>query len=151
MYGWSVGDIIAISRLAAKVYTAYKDAPDNYRHISEEVRSLQILINKAVRHVESTTLCDEDKQEGQEVLKGCQSVLENLNSLIEKYKSLASTNRGLVFKRVKLGTEDIATLRARLTSNIVLLSGFIQRSDFPTATIEYIMLIPLAAVKYKYN
>ena len=35
-FGYGVGDIIAVSRLALKVYSAYKDAPDDYR--SEERR-----------------------------------------------------------------------------------------------------------------
>ena len=52
-FGWGVGDIIAISGLGVKVYTAYKDAPDEYKHISDEV-SLRIiihnLINKAARN-----------------------------------------------------------------------------------------------------
>lgn len=122
-----MGDIATISALVSKVYTAYKDAPDNYRHISEEVRSLQILISKAARYVESPSLSDNDRQEGQEVLKGCQSILEDLNSLIVKYNSLASANTGQVFKKVKLGGEDIATLRSRLISNTGLLNGFIHR------------------------
>ena len=132
-----MGDIIAISGLAVKVYTAYKDAPDDYRHISDEVKSLQIIINKAARHFERTTLDDNTRQEGQDVLKGCQNVLEDLNSLIEKYNSLASTSANTslqVLKRVKLGTEDIATLRVRLISNTGLLNGFIQRFDIPTIT-----------------
>ena len=124
-----VGDIIAISQLAVKVYAAYKDAPKNYQHISEEVMSLQILINKAIQCFESTDLSGSDQQLGQGVLKGCQSVLEDLSSLIEKYNSLTSANSSQALKRVKLGTEDIATLRARLISNTGLLNGFIQRFD----------------------
>ena len=126
-FGYSVGDFIAISALAVKVYTAYKDAPDAYRHISEEVVALQILIDKAAQHFKSTTLGRKDLHDGQQVLKSCESVLVDLNSLIENYKSLSSTNRGPFFKRVKLGKEDIATLRARLTSNATLLSGFVRR------------------------
>ena len=129
MFGWGVGDIAIISKLVAKVYGAYKDAPDNFRHILEELISLQILINKAVRHVESPALSDDDWQEGQEVLKGCQSILEDLDSLIKKYNSSTSASSGQVFKRVQLGTEDIATLRSRLISNTVLLNSFIQRFD----------------------
>ena len=129
MFGWGVGDIATISTLVAKVYGAYKDAPDNYRHILEELRSLQILINKAVRHVESSNLNSDDWKEGQEVLKGCQSVLEDLDSLIEKYNSLAPSSPGQVVKKVQFGAEDIATLRSRLISNTVLLNGFIQRFD----------------------
>ena len=137
MFGWGVGDIIAISRLALKVHSAYEDAPENYRHISEreEVRSLQIMINKAVKHFESTALSDNDRQEGQEILKGCQSVLEDLESLIEEYKSLPSANTSQVFKRLKLGAEDIPTLRVRLISNSGLLNGFIHRFDIPTTVL----------------
>ena len=131
-FGYGVGDFIAISALAAKVYTAYKDAPSDYKNIAEEVKSLQGIINKAAQHFTSTTLSNNDLRTGQEALKGCQSVLDDLNSLIEEYKSLASTHKRLIFKRVKLGTEDIATLRARLTSNATLLSSFIRRFDIST-------------------
>ena len=128
-FGWGGGDVFALAQLVVKVYTAYKDAPDDYKNIAEEVKSLEGLINKATRHVTSTVLSDDDRQECEDAMKGCQSVLEDLNALIEKYKSLVSTNKKLSFKRVRLGTEDIATLRARLTSNATLLSSFIRRFD----------------------
>ena len=130
-FGYGVGDFMAISGLAVKVYTAYKDAPDDYRHIADEVKSLHIIINKAAPHFESTTLSDNNLQEGQEVLKGCLNVLEELDALIVKYNTLASESASpsQVLQRLKLSTEDIATLRARLTSNTTLLSSFIQRSD----------------------
>ena len=150
IFGWGVGDIATITTLAVKVYTAYKDAPDSYKHISQEVKSLQILINKAVPHVEKTTLSDNCRQEGQEALKGCQSILEDLHSLIEKYKDLTATNRSQVFQKVKLGTEDIATLRSRLISNTGLLNGFIQRSNIPSLTINiYYANISSSAVSCK--
>ena len=50
-------------------------------------------------------------------------------SLRSKYNALASSNTSQVFKRIKLGTEDIVTLRARLTSNTILLNSFVQRLD----------------------
>ena len=129
--GYSAGDIIAVSQLVAKVYAACKDAPKDYRDICGEVKSLQIIINKAIKHIQSTTLSDDDMQDGQEILRSCQSVLEDLNSLIEKYNSLASAKSGRIFKKVQFGTEDIATLRARLISNTGLLNCFIQRFDNP--------------------
>ena len=131
MFGWGMGDIIAISRLAVKVYTAYKDAPGDYRNISDEVESLQILIDKAAPYFDGTTLNSNSRQEGQKALKGCRNVLEDLNSLIEKYNSSASSGTSQVLKRIKLGTEDIASLRVRLISNTTLLNGFIQRSAIP--------------------
>ena len=135
---------MAISGLALKVYTAYKDAPGDYRNISDEVESLHIIIEEAAQHFGSTTLSDNRRQKGLKVLKGCKNVLEDLNTLIEKYNSLASastsTSTSQVLQRFKLsasqvlGTEDIATLRARLTSNTTLLNGFIQRFDILTIT-----------------
>ena len=145
-FGFGVGDIMAISGLALKVHTAYKDAPDDYRNIADEVRSLHIIINEAAQHFESTTLSNK-KQQGKEVLEGCQNVLKDLDALIEKYHALASANRSQVFQRIKLGTEDIATLRARLTSNTTLLNSFIQGLDITTITIEYIMLISRLSCK----
>ena len=136
-FGYGVGDFLTVSGLAITVYTAYKDAPGDYKHISEEVRPLQTIVDQAVNYLTNTALSDSKRQEGKEALQSCQNVLEELNALIEKYKSLASTNNKMqVFKRVKLGTEDITTLRARLTSNTVLLSNFNRRSASPISTIQ---------------
>ena len=135
--GCSVGDIMAISGLAVKVYSAYKDAPGDYRNISDEVKSLDIIINNAAEHFKSTALSDNKRREGQEVLRGCQNVLEDLDALIVKYNSLASASTSQVLQRIKLGTEDIATLRARLTSNTTLLNGFIQRFGILTSSRYY--------------
>ena len=140
MFDWGIGSILAISRLAIKVHAAYKDGPIYYRYISEEVLSLQIIIDKAVQHFEITTLSGSDRQLGQEILEGCQNVLENLNSLIEKYNSLASANSHQAFKRVKLGAENITTLRARLVSSTVVLNDFIQRLLFLLLLLEYILI-----------
>ena len=125
------GDIINISGLAIRVYTAYKDTPGDHRYIFEEVAALQDLIGKAAQHFEGTTISCDDRNYGQKVLGGCQSVLEDLNSLIGKYKRLASINRSLLMTGVKFGQEDIATLQAKLISNAVLLKGFVRRSVVP--------------------
>ena len=134
MFGWGVGDIIAISQLAIKVYTAYKEAPDDYQHISDEVKSLQILIDKAAPHFARTTLNNNSRQEGQQALKGCKDILEDLSSLIEKYNSPGTSQ---VLRKIRLGTEDIASLRTRLISNTALLNGFIQRSAIPFLLFYY--------------
>ena len=114
--GTGVG--ITISKLAVKVSTAYQDAPSGYKHISKEVVSLQMVIDKVVQYFENTALSDNDRQLGQEVLESCQSILEDLDSLIEK-----CTN----FNEAQLG----AGLRAKLLLNTVLLNSFVQRFDIP--------------------
>ena len=131
---FGVGEILTISGLAIKVITAY--TPGDYKRISEDVKSLQTIVDGAVKYFENTALSASKRQEGQEALQGCQSVLEDLNSLIEKYKSLASPDKIQFFRRVKLGTENIVNLRARLTSNTVLLSNFIRRFVILVITIQ---------------
>ena len=120
----TTGDFIVLSGLATRVHIAYKDAPDYYRHISEEVATLKLLIDKVVLHFKSTS--SNDRHGGQAVLKGCQGVLEDLNSFIERYKRIASMNKRLVLNGVRLG-KDITALQVQLISNTALLKGFVRR------------------------
>ena len=122
-----MGDIIVISGLAIRVQIAYKDAPHGFRHISDEVEALQVLINRVKQYWKNTTIISDNRQEGQKVLKGCQSVLEDLNSLFEKYKRRAFTNKQYPFLGVKLGKENIISLQERLIFNTGLLHGFLRR------------------------
>ena len=123
-------DIIAIAGLAVRVSIAYKDAPDApdaYRHISEEVAALKLLVDKVAPHFKGTTISQEDYHYGEKTLKDCQSVLEDLDSFIQKYRRLASINKRLVLNRFKLGKEDITALDVQLISKTALLNGFVRR------------------------
>ena len=121
-----VRDIIATSGLAVRVHLAYKDAPDDYRFISEDAATLQALVDKAAQHLKRTTISSDDRHHGQEVLKGCQGVLEDLLALIEKYKRLACINPRLVLNGVKLRKDNITTLHVQLMSHTGLLNGFVR-------------------------
>ena len=121
-----VRDIIVISGLAIRTSIAFKEAPRDYRHISEDAAVLKHLIDRVSPHFKRITISSNDRHHGQEVLKGCQSVLEDLMALIEKYKRLACINQRLVLNGVKLGKENITTLQVRLMSNTSLLNGFVR-------------------------
>ena len=123
-----VHDIIAITGLAVRVSIAYKDV--DYRHISGEVAALKLLIDRVAPPFKSLDISHKDYYYGEKVLRDCQSVLEDLNSFVEKYKRLASINRRLTVKGVKLGKDDIASLQVRLISNTLLLNGFIRGCVF---------------------
>ena len=123
----SVRDLIVISGLAVRASIAYKDALHDCRHISEDVAVLKCLIDRVSPHFKSTTISREDKHYGEKALKSCQSVLEDLMALIEKYQRLACINKRIVLNGVKLGQEDITTLQARLISNTGLLRGLVRR------------------------
>ena len=136
VFEWDVGNFVAIFKLAAKVYAAYQDGPVGYQHISEDVMSLQTIVKMAVQHFESTTFgttfSNSDRELGQEVLQGCQRVLEDLYSFLDEYNIPAPANAHPIPGGVKTGVKDIRTLRASLISNTSSLNSFIQRSDILT-------------------
>lgn len=76
----------------------------------------------------------EETLEGQELSKGrkgrletisggCRAVLEELQALLKKYESLGSQSKR-TWDRLNWDAGEISELRARLTSNIVLLTAF---------------------------
>lgn len=125
----TVGNFIALSGLAMKVHTDYKNILHDYRQISEEALALHVLSGKAAQHLKGTAISSDDQCYGRKVLRGCQDVLEELNSLVERYKSLAAINERLA--KVKLSKGGIIVLQERLISDTVLLNGFIRRFVIP--------------------
>lgn len=124
-FGFSVGDFVAILNLAWQVYKSCKDAPGSFRNISQEVLSLHAVL----KEVEETLLdhpIPPSKEAGlATVTDGCKDVLQNLQSLVIKYESLGSNTKS-TWDRMRWHSDDIAELRARLTSNIVLLTAYIR-------------------------
>jgi hypothetical protein len=124
-FGYSVGDFIAVGQLAWSVYKSCRDAPGSFKNISLEVLSLHAVIKEA-----EETLSEQpfptSKQEGlATVTTGCKAVLRDLQALVEKYESLGSQSKR-TWDRLKWGSNDIAELRARLTSTTVLLTAFMR-------------------------
>lgn len=140
-FGFGVGDILAASQLAARVYSAYRDAPSDYRDIVEDVGALQAVIT----NITNTNLSANDPVGFQAVLMPCNRVLNDLNALIESYNSSTSPDALQFLRRIRLGTEDTAPLRSRLTSSITLLVAYIQRFDIPT-TYCYVSYLPAGEV-----
>lgn len=124
-FGFSVGDFVAAGNLAWQVYKSCKAAPESFKNISQEVLSLHAVL----KEIEETLLgrpLPPSKEAGlATVTGGCKDVLQDLQSLVLKYESLGwSTKR--TWDRLRWHSDDIAELRARLTSNIVLLTAYIR-------------------------
>ena len=62
------------------------------------------------------------------IKEGCEKVLVDLQSLVDKYESLGTQSKRTC-DRMRWGNEDVAEIRARLTSNISLLTAFISTSQ----------------------
>ena len=64
---------------------------------------------------------------------GCDAVLADLQTLVNKYESLGTKSKQ-TWDRINWGNEDIAEIRARLTSNITMLTAFISTSQISVET-----------------
>jgi len=127
----SVGDFLAIAKLAWSVYNGYKNAPGDFKDLSDEIKSLHNIVNSDILTAKcrDPNLTLEDRESLREILQGCENVLKDLDNLLTKYKRLGSP-QGLSLRaldRARWSQEDIVKLRARLTSNITLLNMFVTR------------------------
>ncbi|RPB18681.1 hypothetical protein L211DRAFT_692424 [Terfezia boudieri ATCC MYA-4762] len=124
---FGIGDFLAVSSLALDVYSAYKDAPEDFRNISNEIKSLHIIVDRHKDEFRDKTLNLDEERQLREILQGCTDVLEDLDKLRVKYMRLGSAQSSSrqAIHRIKWSQENIVELRARLASNITLLNTFI--------------------------
>ena len=123
-YGYGVGDFIAVPKLVWNVCTVYKDAPGDFRNISDEIKSLHIIVDRLKDKFQNKTLTSDKQAQLRDILQGCAGVLEELRT---KYTRVGSAQSLQAIGYIKWTQENIAELRARLTSNITLLNAFIAR------------------------
>lgn len=125
-FGFGIGDFIAISNLAWRVYKSCKDAPQTFGQIHVEVLSLHAVLKEAEESVFAQPLSEEQEGRLKLVRDGCNAVLEDLDKLVTKYHSLATQSKR-TYDRIRFGQENVPDLRARLLSNIVLLNTWIRQ------------------------
>jgi hypothetical protein len=123
--GCSIGDFVAIGMLAWDVFKACKAAPEGFENISREVLSLHAVLKESEETVFALPLSLEKQTRLKAIGDGCRRVLEDLQSLVQKYQRLGTQTRR-TWDRMKWHTEDIAELRSRLTSNVVMLNTWIR-------------------------
>ena len=124
-FGYSLGDFIAIGTLAWNLYKSCKGAPESFGDISSEVLSLHAVLKEAEETIFAQPLSPTKQERLKVVGDGCYHVLKDLDKLVQKYQSLGTQSKR-TWDRMRWGTEDIAELRARLTSNTGLLTAWIR-------------------------
>ena len=137
-FGFGVGDFLPVGKLVWGVYSAYKDAPEQFRNFSQEILALHVVVRKVEDQLGISgpdeaasgsqlptvaTLSMKDKDDLKILYDGLKGIMEELDTLLKKYERL-SENRGIQFDRLKWGQEDLVELRERLRSNITLLTTF---------------------------
>lgn len=146
-FGYGVGDIIAVSKLAWKVYRSCQDSGDEFKALSGEVLSMHVLLKETADETEladsssKQTATDskhrkkKDKHKAKKssppklktdlviILEGCNGVLADTEKLLEKYASLGSRAQR-AWDRLRFGLEDINGLRTRFISNVTVLTSY---------------------------
>jgi hypothetical protein len=124
-FGYSVADFVTLGELAWKVYKSCKDAPKSFIDLSHEVLSLSAVLKEAEETFSGQTLPLKTQERLKTVGDGCRIVLEDLQSLIDRYESLGKQTKR-TWDRLGWCSNDTVKLRSRLTSNTVLLTAFIR-------------------------
>ncbi|KAH6705255.1 ankyrin repeat-containing domain protein [Leptodontidium sp. MPI-SDFR-AT-0119] len=129
-FGFSVGDFIAAIELANRIRKEFVDAPSQFKDISDEVRSLSIVLQDLEVVLSEPDLSTQQKTELREIADGCLNVLKKLEETLDKYGELKSGSGSVgkrikrVWKRLKWEPEDIKELRSRIVANVALLNTF---------------------------
>ena len=97
---------------------------------SNRVKSLSIVLQDIDDILPARDLTSHQQTELGNIVKHCESVLEELNEIVIKFKELDPIAKSLdrkprrVWKRFKWDQNDITELRSRISSNILLLNTF---------------------------
>ncbi|RMZ91406.1 hypothetical protein DV736_g1357, partial [Chaetothyriales sp. CBS 134916] len=129
--GFGFGDFLAVIELAKDIRSRFVDAPDQFKAISIEVKSLLNVLRDIEDLLDQRDLSDQQKTELSEIVQGCRGVLEDLEKILDKYQELDPTTKGFtgrsrrVWKRLRWDQSDIDGFRSRVTSNISMLNVFL--------------------------
>ncbi|KAL3477687.1 hypothetical protein BJX99DRAFT_225932 [Aspergillus californicus] len=126
--GFGVGDFLAVIQLANDLRGRFAQAPKEYKAITEEVESLVL----ALHHIDDLDGKEFDSRQIDEVnkvIKGCQNVLGDLESKLNKLHVLANDStpdwKGRVqqtWRRIRWDQTEVNSYRSRIVSNISLLN-----------------------------
>jgi hypothetical protein len=114
---------LAVGTLAWNVYKACRDAPESFRNISAEVLSLHAVLKEVEEALSDHQLTQSRQASLATITEGCQKILYDLQAVVNKYESLETQSKR-TWDRLKWGSNDIAEIRARLTSNTSILTAF---------------------------
>ena len=140
-FGVSIGDIIKVAELSAKVVNACRHGPREYREICAEAKALQGVLSTIRRDAEDEeSLLNQRrgprKEELLTTLSSCEIVLKQLEGIIEKNSSLRSEGSEKRITRVwhsyRTGSADLNTIVCRLSFFVACINAFQQSLEGST-------------------
>lgn len=123
------GTLVSAANLAWSIYKSCKAAPGSFENISGEVLSLKGLLRQVDETLSGHKLSTSTQQRLDDIVKACQATLDDLQSLVKQYESLA-TKRKRAWDLWNWSENQVSLLRSRLISNVTMLSAFLKYSPF---------------------
>src|ERR1700761_8712511 len=101
-FGYSIGDFVALSQLAWKVYHKCRDSPSEYRQLADDVRavhtaldSVEAQFNRLRRFIPNA---DEEDAKRQAIATRCLNTIHQIQENLDRYDTL----KGSVGQRIRL-------------------------------------------------
>ncbi|KAL8900047.1 MAG: hypothetical protein Q9207_005885 [Kuettlingeria erythrocarpa] len=123
-FGIGAGDFVAVGTLCWKLYKKCKDSPGAYKELASEVSNLRSVIEELQELLGQQSLDDAQLARLQPCKLGCETVLKDLDVLLDKYESLGTKSQK-TFDRMGMAKQDLNGIRSRLISNVAMLEAFI--------------------------
>lgn len=102
-----------------------RDAPEDFRVVSTEVASLQLVLKEVQDAVHDREMSLAKQQDLKQLVAvaACAGVLQELEELLTKYKSLG-THSKRTWDRLRWSKDHVESIRLRVISNSSLLTSF---------------------------
>lgn len=129
-FGFGIGDLLAVIEIATKIRKRFADAPGQFKAISNEVKSLSILMQDIEVDITDRDLKPGQAERLQTIVDGSRAVLTDLNSLLSRYSSIEAKGKicvKRVWQRLSFDTAEVREIRGRLVSNVSMLRAFTER------------------------
>ena len=144
-FGFSVGDFIAVGNLAWTIYRSCKGMSDEYLEVSREALTVHTVIKELQDEADDPqSILNRRgiarKQELFRLIQHLQQVLNNIDSIVQKYHTLARRERR-IWNQLRLSKEDLDKLRLQLTFHVTAINAFTASLSRGTeARIETVLL-----------
>lgn len=130
-FGFSIGDILAVSKLAHDIWSRIWDSSDQSKAIRTEFPGLYIVLDDAAQSLPGPKLDQKQTAHLASLVQACQGVLDDTNAVLEEFESLGVKSSSLKVmtqrarKKITWDGETIKILRGRIISNTMFLNAFI--------------------------
>jgi len=132
-FGISTGDFITIGQLSLKLYRRCKDAPGEFQDITRELSLIHTTISSMFEQSKDPASLflrqgEEKIPEWTKILEDLKTPLSDLEELVKTYESLGKN----AWRRVRLGGELLADLRAKLAFHLNVMNTFVASLELST-------------------